>query len=129
MPLESGASEFDRLAGEQSLMALATVGLFAKPVRGNTVDRIAMGTNDVYSFTHVKNPDSANTNVLGPAKSNPHTQAAQQARMTDTTLIFINGGCRRCFKPDCRRYRMRGSPGAEGAEGCENYRGADGRAA
>jgi hypothetical protein len=64
MPLESIASDFDRLAGEQSLVALATVGLFATPVPGNTVDRIAMGTNDVYSFTHVTNPDSANTNEL-----------------------------------------------------------------
>ena len=64
IPLESGASEFDRLAGEQSLVALATVGLFAQSVPGNTVDRIAMGTNDVYSFTHVTNPDFPNTNEL-----------------------------------------------------------------
>jgi hypothetical protein len=98
MPLECGASEFDRLSSEQSLMALATAGLFAETGRGNTVDCAAMRANHVHSFTHVKNPDSANTNVLGPDKSNSHTQARATGAHDEYDINFHQWGLPTVFQ-------------------------------
>ena len=45
---ESVVRQFNRLANEQTLLALATFGLLIQPVLRNTINRFAMRTNDMF---------------------------------------------------------------------------------
>lgn len=49
---ESSGREFHRLAGEQRLVALSTIGLLVESCSRHTVDRVTAGANKVQGVAH-----------------------------------------------------------------------------